>query len=168
MTTAARGGMLGRMARTPTTDVRPGFREGLLLQVFVAGQLTGDLLRGELGPSMTGDRFAVLSVIGALGPITPGELARRLGMAPTTVSTWLARLERDGATSRRPNPVDRRSFLVEVTESGRAELRGAMPAFRRALESVREELGEDLDDVLSGLERLVGALRAAVAQTTTS
>ena len=102
--------------------------------------------------------------------ISPGalELARRLGMAPTTVSTWLARLERDGATSRRPNPEDRRSYLVEVTESGRAELRGAMPAFRRALESVRAELGEDLDDVLFGLERLVAALRAAVAETTTS
>ena len=156
----ARDGMLRRMTRTPTTDARRGFREGLLLQVFVAGQLTGDLLRGELGPSMSGDRFAVLSVIGALGPITPGELARRLGMAPTTVSTWLARLERDGATSRRPKP--------EVTESGRAELQEAMPAFRRALERVRDELGEDLDDVLSGLERLVEALRIAVAETTTS
>ncbi len=154
------------MARPRATSIRPAFREGLLLQVFVAGQLTGDLLRAHLGSTMTGERFAVLSVIGAVGPLTPGQLARRLGMPPTTVSTWLARLERDGVTARRPNPDDGRSQLVELTDRGRGELREAMPAFRRSLESVRDELGSDLDDVLSSLDMLVGALRAVVEKTT--
>jgi DNA-binding MarR family transcriptional regulator len=144
------------------------FREGPLLQIFVAGQLSGDLLRAELGTAMPGDRFAVLSVIGALGPITPTELARRLGMAPTTVSTWLARLEEDGAAERRRNPDDGRSHLIELTKRGRAELEQALPDFRRAVRRVRGELGDDLDEVLDGLDRLVAALRTVLAEGTSS
>ena len=142
------------------------FREGPLLQVFVAGQLTADLLRAHMGTSADG--FAMLSVIAALGPLTPGELARRLGMAPTTVSSWLARLERDDLATRRPNPADGRSQLVELTPRGRDRVREAMPRFKVAIESVRAELGADLDDVLSGLDRLVAALRTLVAETTSS
>jgi DNA-binding MarR family transcriptional regulator len=53
---------------------------------------------------MNPDRFAVQSMIGALGPITPTELARRVGLAPTTISSWLSRLEGEGAVRRRPTP----------------------------------------------------------------
>ena len=147
---------------------RPRFREGPLLQVFVAGQLAGDLLRTELGTTITGDRFAVLSVIGALGPITPSDLARRLGMAPTTVSTWLARLEADDVACRRPNPDDGRSQLIELTAGGREELQRSLPDFRRAVGRVRSALGDDLDDVLTGLDRLVAALRSVLAEDTKS
>jgi DNA-binding MarR family transcriptional regulator len=156
------------MARARATESRPRFREGPLLQVFVAGQLTGELLRTELGTATSPDRFAVLSVIGALGPITPTELARRLGMAPTTVSTWLARLESDGAAVRRANPDDGRSQLIELSATGRAELRSAMPNFVRAIDRVRAELGDELESVLTSLDRLVAALRAVVVETTTS
>ena len=147
---------------------RPPFREGPLLQVYVAGQLTGDLLRQELGTTITGERFALLSVIGALGPITPSDLARRLGMAPTTVSTWLARLEADGSARRRPNPGDGRSQLIELTTTGREELRRSLPDFRRAVGRVRAALGDDLDEVLNGLDRLVAALRTTLAEDTKS
>ena len=146
----------------------PRFREGPLLQVFVADQLAGDLLKRELGATTSGDRFAVLSVVGALGPITPTELARRLGMAPTTVSSWLVRLERERIASRHANPDDGRSQLVELTEDGRRELQTAMPAFRRAVGRVRDALGDELDDVLDALDRLVEALRAVLAEDTNS
>jgi DNA-binding MarR family transcriptional regulator len=148
---------------------RPPFREGPLLQLFVAGQLAGDLLRRELGATATaGDRFAVLSVIGALGPITPTELARRLGMAPTTVSSWLARLEGEAVAARRANPADGRSHLIELTGEGRRELQAAMPEFTRAALGLRGALGDDLDGVLDALDRLVEALRATLAEDTRS
>jgi DNA-binding MarR family transcriptional regulator len=150
--------------RRPTAP--PRFREGPLLQVFVADQLAGEILKRELGATTAGDRFAVPSVIGALGPITPTELARRLGMAPTTVSSWLVRLER--IASRHANPDDGRSQLVELTEDGRRELETAMPAFRRAVGRVRDALGDELDDVLDALDRLVEALRAVLTEDTNS
>jgi DNA-binding MarR family transcriptional regulator len=150
------------------SETRPAFREGPLLQVFVAGRLSGELLRRELGTTIAGDRFAVLSVIGALAPITPTELARRVGMAPTTVSSWLARLEREGVTTRRANPHDGRSQLIELSDVGRAELQRAMPEFARAVTSLRAALADDLEGVLDALDRLVGALRAVLAEDTIS
>lgn len=149
-------------------DPRPVLREGVLLQLFVAGQLAGDLLSAELGGTMKPDRFAVQSVIGALGPITPTELARRVGMAPTTISSWLSRLERAGAIRRRPNPEDGRSQLVELTRQGREELQDAMPGFRRAIARVLEALDDDVDAVLAGSARLVEALREALGENTNS
>jgi DNA-binding MarR family transcriptional regulator len=89
-------------------------------------------------------------------------------MAPTTVSTWLARLEDDGVAKRRRNPDDGRSHLIELTKRGRAELDQALPDFSRAVRRVRGELGDDLDDVLDGLDRLVAALRTVLAEGTSS
>ena len=152
----------------PDRGSPPPLREGVLLQVFVAGQLAADLLREELGPVMTPDRFAVQSVIGALGPLTPSELARRLGMAPTTISSWLARLEQAGAVRRRPNPDDGRSQLVEVTTRGRSELNDALPGFGRAITRVVDALGPDVDAVLAGSQRLADALRSVLAENTSS
>lgn len=149
-------------------DPRPVLREGVLLQLFVAGQLAGDLLRAEIGDTMKPDRFAVQSVIGALGPITPTELARRVGMAPTTISSWLSRLEGAGAVRRWPNPDDGRSQLVELTRQGRDEIQRAMPGFRRAIERVLEALDGDVDAVLTGSARLVDALRQALGESTNS
>ena len=149
-------------------ETTPAMREGVLLQLFVAGQLAGDLLREELGDTMHPDRFAVQSVIGALGPLTPTNLARRLGMAPTTVSSWLSRLEQDGAVVRRANPADGRSQLVELTPRGRAELDRALPAFARALARVHDALGADVDAVVAGSVRLADALRTALARNTSS
>jgi DNA-binding MarR family transcriptional regulator len=140
----------------------PVFREGILLQAFAIQQLSGDLLRAELGETMSPPRFGVQSVIGALGPITPGELAGRLGMAPTTVSSWITRLEEDGAVTRTRNAEDGRSVLIELTDDGRAELRDAMPHFRRAM------LGEDVETVWQGQTLFIDALRSVLASSTTS
>lgn len=158
--------MLGTMARGREEPAE--FRPGILLQVFVAGQLTDDLLRAELGDVLSADGFAVQSVIGLAGPITPGQLARRLGMAPTTVSSWVARLERAGIVRRRPNPEDGRSQLIELTPRGRRQLDAARPGFRRAIERVRAELGDDFEEVLAGAGLLVEALRRALEKSTTS
>lgn len=137
----------------------------VLLGVFVTGQLTAQLLRRELPPGMSPERFGVQSVIGALGPITPSALADRLGMAPTTVSAWLGRLEGTGVVRRSPNPADGRSSLVELTEGGRAQLRDAMPAFRHAVRRVEHALGADVAGVKESAEKLERALAAVLANT---
>ena len=147
---------------------QPTFREGILLQAFAIQHLSGDLLRAELGETMSPARFGVQSVIGAVGPITPGDLAGRLGMAPTTVSSWIARLEDDGAITRTRNAEDGRSVLVELTDQGRAELREAMPSFRRAILALHDALGDDVETVWQGQTLFIDALRHVLASSTTS
>ncbi len=143
----------------------PGSRPtNVLLQVFVSGQLAGELLRRELaGSGLSPDQFAVESMIAVGGPITPTELAGRLGMAPTTVSSWLRRLTTAGRVARRPNPADGRSVLLELSPLGRQAFEAAAPRFLAALGRVEEELGDDLPEVVRQGARLHAALREALA-----
>jgi DNA-binding MarR family transcriptional regulator len=144
------------------------FREGILLQAFAVQQLAGDLLRSELGETMLPSRFAFQSVVGARGPLTPGELAGLLGMAPTTVSSWISRLESEGALTRAPNSEDGRSVLIELTPLGREQLDEAIPHFRRAYVALHDALGDDVEAVAEGLTHLIEALRTVLTPSTSS
>jgi len=136
----------------------------VLLQSFITGQLASELLRRELDAAgMTPNQFGVQSVIGAFGPLTPTELAARLGMAQPTVSAWIKRLTEEGQIERRPHPTDGRSYLLEVTDAGRTALQAAFPHFGAALAKVEAALGDELDVAWEGGRRFEEALRAALA-----
>ena len=140
----------------------------VLLQSFITGQLASELLRRELDAAgMTPNQFGVQSVIGAFGPLTPTELAARLGMAQPTVSAWIKRLTEEGQIERRPHPTDGRSYLLEVTGAGRAALQAAFPHFGAALAKVEAALGDELDVAWEGGRRFEEALRAALANSST-
>jgi DNA-binding MarR family transcriptional regulator len=57
--------------------------------------------------------------------LTPGELARRLGLATPTVTRTATRMEAAGLLRRRPHERDRRLVRLFLTERGQA-LRGAI------------------------------------------
>ncbi len=135
----------------------------ILLQSFITGQLAAELLRRELDAAgMTPNQFGVQSVIGAFGPVTPTDLAARLGMAAPTVSAWIKRLSEDGQVERKPHPTDGRSYLLEVTPAGRAALEAVFPRFGSALRRVEEALGADRDVAWEGGRRFEEALRTVL------
>ena len=147
---------------TPATP--PRRNPNVLLQTFVVGQLASELIRRELEPlGMTANEYGVQSVIGAFGPLTPTDLATRLGMAPPTVSAWIRRLAERDLIHKLPHPSDRRSYLVELTEEGRRRVSEAVPRFGVALVAVEAELGDRLDAVWEGGQAFQEALRAALA-----
>ena len=55
-----------------------------------------------------------LDLLDRFGPLTAGELAKRSGLAPASVTGLVNRLERKGYARRIANPSDRRSILIEV------------------------------------------------------
>ena len=55
-----------------------------------------------------------LDLLERSGPLTAGELARRSGLAPASVTGLINRLEHKGFARRIQNPSDRRSILVEA------------------------------------------------------
>jgi DNA-binding MarR family transcriptional regulator len=136
----------------------------VLLRLFILGQLADDLL----GRSMTGLRvlpndFAVLSAIGALEPVMPSRLAALLGMPPTTLSSYLRRLEAARLVRRKPNPNDGRSSLLELTKSGKTRVRSAVPALQGSVARVHERLDYSPRELDLALDRLEDALRAVLA-----
>jgi DNA-binding MarR family transcriptional regulator len=133
--------------------------DNVLLQMFRTSQaVRGLVLQATEGSGITPDEYAVLSATAVLRSTTPTELAARLRVPPTTISRYVASFVERGLVERAPNPSDRRSYLVELTEEGRAVIRKIVPRFRRIV----EELGErvDVDEIE---ERLVELERAARA-----
>jgi len=55
-------------------------------------------------------------------PISVGGLSSLSGAAPTTALRWLDYLEMDRLVAREPNPADRRSDFVDLTDKGRAAM----------------------------------------------
>jgi DNA-binding MarR family transcriptional regulator len=142
----------------------PAVRTNVLLQVFIVGQLAGELIGRELRPAgISPDHYAVLSVIGQLGPVTPTDLARILGMPPTTVSSWVRRLTARGHITRQANPDDGRSALLEVTARGRKMIEKTQPAFKAVLDDVNEGLGASEGGVTDAFVELQEALRRLLA-----
>ncbi|MFF0454559.1 MarR family transcriptional regulator [Nocardia africana] len=71
------------------------------------------------------------------GPLTVNELARRLEVAPTTVSLMIGDLSRQGVLERRTDDKDRRRTLVAIADAHRTAvadwLGGADRGWRAAL-----------------------------------
>lgn len=141
----------------------------VLLQSFAIQNLSRELLRRAFADlSLDPRAWGVLSVLRAFGPQTPTALAAFLGMAPTTLSSWIAHLSRRRLVRKRRNPDDGRSYLLEVSARGEELIHLAGPSFQRALERLNAELGAQRDEVLDAQAVLTEALRRALADSTTS
>ncbi|WP_290050036.1 MarR family winged helix-turn-helix transcriptional regulator [Amycolatopsis solani] len=67
-------------------------------------------------------------------PVIARRLAQTMGKSAAALSKALTKLERRGLVVRAANPVDKRSFLVTISDAGAAAVDQAMPR-RLALES---------------------------------
>src|SRR3954452_2499331 len=65
---------------------------------------------------------SVLAALSDHGPMRITALAAAESVAQPSMTTLVARLERDGLAERSPDPTDARAVLVRVTEAGRERL----------------------------------------------
>jgi DNA-binding MarR family transcriptional regulator len=73
------------------------------------------------GFELTWGEWTVLGTLAKAGPpfrLSPGELARKHELSSGAMTNRLDRLEEAGLVRRVPNPEDRRSLLVELTDDG--------------------------------------------------
>jgi DNA-binding MarR family transcriptional regulator len=139
------------MQTTPTPELA-----GHLRLVIVR---TARRLRQEAGVELSPSLTAALATVGRHGPLTPSELAARERIQRPTATRVLARLEELGLTVRTPDPQDRRSSLVAVTEAGSAlldELRTRKTAFlAERLDGLDADERAVLDRAADILERML-------------
>ena len=109
-------------------------------------------------------RVELLLALEELQPARVGELARRLRLAPNTVSGLVQVLVETGLVTRGPDPSDRRVAVVELTTAGRTQLTDWELAHEHRLGGAMETLtAEDRASVVAALpalnrlvDRLVG------------
>lgn len=137
--------------------------QNVLFQSYLNSQLLRTLMdRTFEAHGANVEDFGLYSAIGLWGPVTPTELAGRVGMRPTTLSSALRRLEGRGHVRRERNPSDGRSYLVELTEAGDRRWREGWPPLRASIDRVVQQLGEEHEDVAERLRRFEEALRSAL------
>ena len=93
--------------------------------------------------------------------LAPGELARRLGVTPATVTGLLDGLSREGQVLRRRAAGDRRGVAVRMTARGRARLGEILPERFRRIAALMG--GLSLSD-RAELLRLLGAVAAGLPE----
>lgn len=92
-------------------------------------------------------------------PMSPRDLAARLGISSASTTTLLDRLVRRGHVRRQPHPSDRRALVIAVTESADAEVRVTLGAMhRRMLEAAQGLSAEEADTVVRFLDAVRGAM----------
>jgi DNA-binding MarR family transcriptional regulator len=134
-------------------------------EAFATLVRTGDALWAELdrriemtfGISQNG--ALTLAVIDGSGEaLTPSGISERLLISSATMTSTLDSLEQRGLIRRTPNPDDRRSLFIEITDKGRATADQMLPGIhnveRRILAALtkteRTQLLKLLDKVLAG------------------
>jgi DNA-binding MarR family transcriptional regulator len=95
----------------------------------------------EVGKTgLKGTQYSLLSYVVKLGPIRPVDLAREMGIGPSTLTRNLRPLIDAGLVEQGPG-ADARSRLVSVTPLGREKRQEAQRRWRVAQEGINQILG---------------------------
>jgi DNA-binding MarR family transcriptional regulator len=134
-----------------------------LFYLFTATQRAHALLARAMADSpLRSDEYAAYSVILEVGPITPTDFARSMGLPLTTALDHIRSMLRRGHVAKVRNPRDQRSYLIELTKDGRAVHRAANRHFAPAGDRLLAILGESRSDVSRALLALMNAAEQAL------
>jgi DNA-binding MarR family transcriptional regulator len=142
----------------------PGGGTNVLFDMWLAMRSTTSLLDAALAPSgLTADEFGVYSVLTSADTLTPTDLAIWMSAPPTTVSSYVKRIEARGHLTRERNPSDGRSYVLRLTAAGTGAHAAAVEAFIPVLRRVVDELDGDEPRVRSSLQTMRLAVEAVIA-----
>ena len=115
-----------------------------------------ELVRGLVEYDVSPAEFGVLIELRLAGPpykMTPTRLHNRLLVTSGGMTGRIDRLQSRGLVCRLPDPDDRRSILVELTESGHELIEVASHTHFRIMEQLTKGLTSEERDCLAGLLR---------------
>ncbi|MCW2525172.1 MAG: transcriptional regulator, MarR family [Pseudonocardiales bacterium] len=101
-------------------------------------RMSGQARVGEL----TNARYELLHMVHARGTQPMNTIARAVGVTPRSLTDMVDALETSGYLCRRPNPLDRRGVLLELSDAGLAMVR----AGQRSRMALAAQIFEPLDD----------------------
>lgn len=104
--------------------------------------------------------YKALGILDRLGPLSAGDLARRTGLAPASITNLIDRLERKGFVRRIRESTDRRRVLAEPVEDRVTGARGLFASTRRSLARLFARYSvRDLEVIADFLRRNAERLR---------
>ncbi len=112
---------------------------------------------------------SLLGYVAEFGATTQTRLADRLGIGRAAIGSVIDRLQERDLVQRRPEPSDRRVWLVEITDVGREMVARISEIDERLRGELRYGIGREERQALAWvMTRLQQNLRAVVASETSS
>jgi DNA-binding MarR family transcriptional regulator len=111
-----------------------------------------EFARGEL----TGPQRSVMHVVVQSDGISLKDLSRQVGLAHSTVSGIVDRLEKQGLVERKPDAGDGRISLITASKAVRDYLRDTLPGLtiHPLVKALRRAKPAERDQILNGLRTL--------------
>jgi DNA-binding MarR family transcriptional regulator len=126
---------------TDGLELKDAVRTLLLLLPRVVGRAKRAPLPTELaGFALAPRHLSLFSYLLFDGPMPVNELAKRLEVAPATVSLMVGELSRQGILDRQEDPDDRRRTIVSIAPRRQAAVEGWLAASTRAWSAALEPL----------------------------
>lgn len=97
---------------------------------------------------LTNGQFSLLMSLNRPEPPNMGSVASLLAMDRTTLTAALKPLEREGLVKTSPDPNDKRTRRLILTDAGRRKLADAMPLWTKAHEEIEASLASSDPDQL--------------------
>lgn len=89
-------------------------------------------------------QFRVMMILHHAGQLTMNDLATAMNVTPPTVTGIVKRMVAQGTVDRLPDPEDKRTFRVELTDAGREHMSAHRAAHVAKLERLLDQIdGED-------------------------
>ena len=94
----------------------------------------------EMIEELTATQAKVLFQIKKFENYRPSDIGKMLNVDKSSITRMIDRLEKKGLIKRLPDPDDRRSFLLDLTEKGRLTVEHGMPLAMSALDELEQAL----------------------------
>jgi DNA-binding MarR family transcriptional regulator len=113
---------------------------------------------------LTNARYELLHTVHVRGTQPMNTIARAVGITPRSLTDMVDALEASGYLKRRPNPLDRRGVLLELTDAGLGIVRMGQRSRMALAAQIFDELDEDERLTLSGLLTKISPTDANIYQ----
>lgn len=125
------------------------------------GRSLGSLEKEQMSCyGLTPQQAYTLGIIGSSPGVTMGVLSERLGIATSTLTRNVDKLESDGVVVRNRTTEDARAVQVLLTDKGRTKLQQVQECYSSCFRSLLECVSpEDRETLLKGMRILVQAFR---------
>lgn len=112
--------------------------------------------------SITTEQWSVLRTLNEIDDISQKELSERADKDQATLTKILDLLEKNEFIERTPNPSDRRSFLIRITNKGRGLVKDVDPylekVFTKITGSIPKEKLDIYHEIVTTLENTIETL----------
>jgi DNA-binding MarR family transcriptional regulator len=142
--------------------------EGIIFEEEILMQMRKIMRAIELHSAFLASRFKlttpqliILKVLAKKGAMKPGLLAREVNLSHATVTGIVKRLENKNLISRQKDAVDRRSYLLSITEGGKSMLDSMPPMLQESFINKLSALKDwEKTLILSSLQRVTCMMSA--------